>query len=408
MSALRALRPRSGSAKREPFAAFVCDESTRTVLAEAAVEQGWPESSVKAGGISEALATLPGIPTPRLLVIDLSESPDPITDAGNLAQVCDENTRVIILGMVNDVGLFRALVDLGVDDYLLKPISSETLSGAMSKAFKPSAVAKPEETLEGRCVTVIGARGGVGATSVAVNTAWLVANDLDMRVALVDFDLHFGTVALSLDLEPGRGFGEALEAPDRIDGLFLERAMVRAGKNLSILGSERMLDQVPSLSSSAIGPLLDRLRSDFEGIVLDVPRTVATAIPELLTASQCIVLVSDLSLAGMRDTLRLAEFIRVKAPEVDLRIVVNRTGSQSRKGEMSTEEFERNSETQINAAIPDDVKSAVKAAGSGRPLAAVAPKGRFASVLRGLVPDLMGVESKLKNSLWQRLSRRSS
>jgi len=406
MTALRALKPRVGTAKREPFAGFVCDGDTQAALQRAAAGQGWPESAVRGGGIAEALAELPGIPTPELLVIDISQSPDPVTETSNLAAVCDENTHVIILGAVNDIRLFRALVDIGADDYLLKPVSPEILSEAVTRVLTPAAAAETDDGGEGRIVTVVGARGGSGATSVAVNSAWLAAEDLGLKTALVDLDLHFGTVALSLDIEPGRGFGEALESPNRIDALFLERAMVRVGKNLSVLGSERMLENTPHLSASAIDPLVERLRSDFRGAIFDLPRAMVTATPQLLAVSNSVVLVSDLSLAGMRDSLRLSEFIRAKAPTADLRVVVNRTDGKTKNGEMKPEEFERNAELKIAAVLPDDVKSAAKAAGTGKPLAAVAPKGRFASALRGFVPEMLGIAPARKASLWQRMSRR--
>ena len=227
-------RPLSDTA-REPFAAFVCDDVTRAAAARAAADNGWADSQILEGGIAGALTVLPNIPTPKLLVVDLSKSNDPIAEAGNLALVCDENTRVIALGTVNDVNLYRELTELGVEDYLLKPVSVEVLATAMAHEL-PSANADDEaDARQGRLVTVIGARGGVGATSVAVNTAWMMAHEQNIRVALVDLDLHFGTVALSLDVEPGRGFTEAIEAPSRIDGLFIERAMTRAAKNLFVL-----------------------------------------------------------------------------------------------------------------------------------------------------------------------------
>ena len=378
------------------------------MLSRAAGERGWTEVPVLEGGITQALSVLPNMPTPHLLVIDLSESPDPLSDIDRLAMVCDGDTRVIAIGAVNDIGLFRALVEIGVDDYLLKPLSLEDVSTAIARTTEtPAASREATEEREGKVTTVIGARGGAGATSIAVNTAWQVAAELDMRVALVDLDLYFGTVSLSLDIEPGRGFGEAITTPNRIDGLFMERAMVRAADNLFVLGSERTLDQVPHLGPDAIDPLLDRLRSDFDSIVIDLPRRTAVTVPGLIAASNSVVLVTDLSLAGMRDTLRLIEFVRSVAPKTRLRLVANRVG-QAKKGEMAKDEFERQIEHDIDVAIPDDVKATEKSAIQGKPMVAIAPKGRFATLLRPLSRELSGFVAAEKPALWRRLTGRAS
>jgi len=388
---------------REPFAAFIGDDVTRATLSRVASDNGWSDQRILDGGIAEALQLLSGIPTPHLLITDLSGSPNPLEDMAKLAHVCDENTRVIALGTINDITLYRALAELGIEDYLLKPISAEALSGAISKVPKRhSAPTPPKEESQGRVVTVIGARGGVGATSVSVNSAWLIATELEQRVALVDLDLHFGTVALSLDVEPGRGFIDAIETPNRIDGLFLERAVVRVGKNLFVLGSESKLSQAPHLSAAAIDPLLTRLKTDFDCIVFDVPRSVALAIPELVGLSQTVVVVSDLSLAGMRDTLRLAEFVRNVAPKAELRIVVNGAG-QSKKGEIGIEEFEQHIETKLSLILPSDLSIAAKSAGQGRPLVAVAPKSKYSAGLRPFSRELAGVAPSAKKALWRRV-----
>ncbi|MBL6945270.1 MAG: AAA family ATPase [Rhodospirillales bacterium] len=399
--ALAAEEAMAPAGNREPFAAFIGDDVTRAALAKVAIDNGWSDQRIFDGGIAEGMQVLSGIPTPDLLITDLSGSPDPLDDMGKLAQVCDQNTRVIALGTINDISLYRALADLGIEDYLLKPVSSEVLAEVINKVAEQPA-APPREESPGRVVTVIGARGGVGATSVSVNSAWLIANELEKRVALVDLDLHFGTVALSLDVEPGRGFCDAIETPNRIDGLFLERAVVRVGKNLFVLGSEGNLGQTPNLSAAAIDSLLVRLRSDFDTIVFDIPRHVALAIPELVAVSQSVVLVSDLSLPGMRDTLRLSEFVRQAAPKADLRVVVNAAG-QSKKGEIGAEEFEQHVEAKLSAVLPRDLKIAAKSAGQGRPLVAVAPKSKYSAGLRPLSRDLAGIVPPVKKVLWRRV-----
>lgn len=407
MNAMAAARSHSAAAPRErdPFAAFVADEVTRAALMRIAAERGWPDSHVLRGGALEAVEILSRMPTPRLIVLDLSNSVDPVLDVTQMANVCEQETRLVALGRTNDIGLFRELIELGVDDYLLKPISAELLAAAVDKVAKPAAQADGAPRL-GRLICVTGARGGAGATSIAVNTAWLIANEQDKRVALVDFDLHFGTAALTLDIEPGKGFADALENPERIDGLFMERTMVRAGDNLFVLAADHALDRDCALGASAVNPLLARLRTDFDCVVVDLPRRTALDVPEIVAAADAVVIATDLTLAGMRDALRLVDFVKTHKAGVDARVVVNRVG-QSKKAEMTTADFERSVEARVALSLPFDPAPAAKSARLGRPLAAVAPKCRFVAGLRGLARQLSGYQPAGKAPLWRRLTRRS-
>jgi pilus assembly protein CpaE len=179
----------------------------------------------------------------------------------------------------------------------------------------------------GRLIAVIGARGGVGATTVATNLAWTLAHDHEMRVALVDLDLFFGTCGLSLDLELGRGFREALENPARVDSLFIERAMVREGENLFVLSTEEALDGAFSFDPSALTSLIERLRRDFQCVVFDFPRFAARRQAHVLTPPSAIMIVSDASLAGMRDTMRLSALLKKTAANAEITVVLNRVGA---------------------------------------------------------------------------------
>jgi len=404
MNAMAAVSRPAAAHEREPFAAFVADELTRAALMRIAGERGWPDSHILRGGAIEAVEILSRLPTPRLIVLDLSDSVDPVLDVTQMANVCEQETRVVALGHTNDVGLFRDLIDIGVDDYLLKPVSPEVLAATIDRLAKP-AVPAEGASRAGRLIAVIGARGGAGTTSIAVNTAWLIANEQGRRVALVDFDLHFGTAALMLDIEPGRGFADALENPERIDGLFMERTMARAGDNLFVLAADHALDRDCVLGAPAVDPLLGRLRADFDCVVVDLPRRVALDVPATITAADAVVIATDLTLAGMRDALRLTDFVKTRKPDADVRLVVNRVG-QGKKAEMSVADFERSVEARVALALPFEPAPAAKSARLGRPLAAVAPKCRFVGGLRALGLDISGYQPAAKVPLWRRLFAR--
>lgn len=390
---------------RPAFAAFVADELTRAALARMAADKGWPDTHVLRGGAIEAVEILSNAPTPKLIVLDLSDSVDPVLDVNQLANVCDHETRVIALGTTNDIGLFRELIELGVDDYLLKPLSADLLAAAIDKVAQPAAATA--EAKAGRLIAVTGARGGAGATSIAVNMAWQIAHEQGRRVALVDLDLRFGTVALMLDLEPGRGFVDALDNPERIDGLFLERTAVRTGENLAVLAADQSLDRECGLGAAAVDLLLGRLRADFDCVVVDAPRGVVLDVPGIVTAADAVVVATDLTLAGMRDALRLVDFVKAKKSYAQVRVVANRVG-QTKKAEMPAADFERSIEARIAASLPFDPAAAAKSARLGRPLAAVAPKGRFAVGLRALAREVSGYRPSTKAPLWRRVLGRGT
>ncbi|MFQ5617805.1 MAG: CpaE family protein [Rhodospirillales bacterium] len=394
--------------ERLPFMAFVLDDSTRATLVRVAENQGWSDGEVLDGGVREAIDSLAGVSTPQVLVIDLSDSSDPLTDIGALAEVCDAGTRVIAVGNINDVNLFRTLVTLGVQDYLLKPVTADALNALLVKAAEEPAMAEPEEARLGRLIAVIGARGGVGASTIAVNTAWLMAHEQKLRVAVVDLDLYFGTVALSLDLEPGRGFREALENPNRIDGLFIERALVRESDNLFILGAEEALENDFSFDPAAVELLLEKLRRDFDCIIVDFPRAVVTANAYILSAASAVAVVSDASLAGMRDTLRLVAFTKRVTPAAAVKVVVNRVGA-AKKGELSKEDFEHGAGLKIDHVIPQEAGVAAISAGVGKPLVEVAKRSRLVTALRKLSSELSAVEDEpAKAPFWQRFLKQSA
>lgn len=392
-----------------PFMAFASDQVTHACLVQVAGELGWPESSVLEGTMIEAIAALSGVATPQVLVMDLSESSDPVADISALAEVCDEGTRVITLGQVNDVNLYRALVELGIQDYLLKPVAAESLRASIVKAFEqPEVEEGEEESRIGQLVAVVGARGGVGASTVAVNTAWLIAHEQNLRVALVDLDLYFGSVALTLDLEPGRGFREALQNPSRIDGLFIERAMVRESEYLFVLGAEEPLENHAPFDPAAIDLLLEKLRVSFDCVIVDAPRHAVTAHPAILAQTSIVAIVSDATLASMRDTMRLRDFVKKTASGADVTVVVNRYGA-AKNGELTKADFERGAELTIDHLIPYELKTAAESANTGKAMGQVSKSGKLVTAMRDLSRQFSRSDQEVsKPHIWERLLKRSA
>src|SRR3954451_13838984 len=188
-------------------------------------------------------------------------------------------------GQVNDVRLYRDLVASGIQDYLLKPFSPDQLRDAFANA--QMTISGPRMVESGNekpnvMAAVIGVRGGVGASTVATSLAWLMGDKGGRSTALLDLDVHFGTGALALDLEPGRGLTDAIENPSRIDGLFIERAMVRANERLSVLSAEAAIHQPLGTDGTAFFALQEEMRNAFESKGLDLPRHMLTQYPHLV------------------------------------------------------------------------------------------------------------------------------
>jgi len=385
------------------FMAFVSDEPSQAALSDFAL-QHWPASLVKEGGIAAAIQALSVLPSPRLLLVDVSQSSDPVADVQALMELCSPATSVIVAGAANDVKLYRELIAVGVADYLVKPLDNKDLHRALVSAVRPEEP-EAEATEPGQVWFEIGTRGGVGSSTVAINTAWLAATELGALVALVDLDLHFGISTLTLDVEPSRGMREALKNPGRVDDLFIERAMVRAHENLFVLGTEEGLDGEIAIDPAAIDHLVGELRRKFDCVVIDLPRAQVVPYRRVLAAAQRITLVTDFTLVGMRDTLRLLALVRGVVGDSKLTVVANRVG-RKRKTEMSADTFVKNAEVPIDVTLPDEPESALKAAQAGKPLATTASKALKGPLL-GLARALVAREvAENKAPFWKRLLKR--
>jgi len=386
-------------------AAFVADQPTAETIANVLRSQSI-SAVVRSGDVVSAAKQLGAMPAPRLLMVDLSNSAVPMRDMDGLAEVCEPGTTVIALGNQNDVALFRDLIGAGVADYLVKPVSEPALIQAVTKASERPAETQAGEKALGRFIVVIGARGGVGASTVAANCAYVMAKEYKKRVAIVDLDLQFGTASLTLDVEPGRGLREALENPSRIDSLFIASASVNAGENLYILGAEEPLDDLASFAPEALDLLLTELRRSFDCIVVDIPRAAAVHHRDALAGAHAMVVVTDLSLAGMRDTLRLSGFAKRVASEGKVVVVANRVGAD-KKGAVPKADFEKGIEGKVDYVVPEDMKSMALANHTGKAVPAVASSAKISQTFREMSRQFAGnVQETKKKSFWSKVVKR--
>jgi pilus assembly protein CpaE len=354
---------------RDPINAYVCDDLTLDVIRGVCEEMGWSQEKAYKGGLRNAIQSLSVSASPQILLVDLSESGDPISDINSLAEVCEPGTIVIAVGQVNDVRLYRDLLMSGLQDYLLKPLSPDALRDSFANAQTILNAPKHEENSADRphiSTAIIGTRGGAGASTIAASLAWTFSQKQGHQTGFLDLDVHFGTAALALDLEPGRGLTDAIDNPSRIDGLFIERAMIKANEKLSILSAEAPMNSPVLTDGTAFFQLQEEFRAAFENTVIDLPRSMLIAYPHLMQDVNVAVVTTELTLASARDTIRLLAWLRQNAPHCKTLVVANNV--QPTAIEITRKDFESTIERKIDLSLPADPKATAQAAKVGQPL----------------------------------------
>ncbi len=400
-------KPGGAGGNRDPFSAFICDEAALDVLRPVVIEMGWQPEKCNKGGLRNAVQSLSVSASPNILMVDLSESGDPLNDINALAEVCEPGTVVIAIGQVNDVRLYRDLVVSGIHDYLLKPLSAGQLRDALNQAqavFAAPRASDPEAAKRHISTAIVGTRGGVGASTLATSLSWLFSADHNLSTALLDLDVHFGTGALALDLEPGRGLTDAIDNPSRIDGLFIERAMIRANDNLAILSAEAPISAPLMTDGSAFVQLEEEFRQAFEMTTIDLPRNMLINFPHLLAEVNVVVLTTEMTLASARDTIRILSWLKTNAAHAQSLVVANKV--QSGVGEISKADFEASIERKIDFAVPYDAKAAANAAKLGQVFVDANRSSKATNVIRQIAERIMGasdeeiaIEEPVKKSL---------
>jgi pilus assembly protein CpaE len=385
--------------------AFISDSETQAVV-RGACQSRFPGLQVETGGTKEAVDYLSSGAPPRVLIVDVSDSNKPLTAMLPIVAAFAEDTRVIAIGGVNDINLYREMIDAGISDYLVKPLSEKALVSALTQSEMRKAAtkteAKSEEKEKPSLIAVLGTRGGVGASTVAMNIAWLMSRDMKQETMLLDLDLQCGTIALALDVEPSHGLREVLDNPARIDSLFVTSVAVKCGDRLSVLAAEEAVDDEVSYNTTAVSMLLDELRRQSACVVVDVPRNAAAARAVVLSVATDVVVVTDLTLAGLRDAIRLTTMIQQVAPTARITFMANRDGGK--ESTVSKAEFEKALGRPIQFVIPEDAKAHQAAANAGKPVVAAATGSKVSTVLKSAASAL-GVSAdsskkEQKKSFW--------
>ena len=363
--------PQSQRHDRAALVAFIATAEAEAALREGLADYAREGIDVRRGGIRTAIVALQRMPTPRILIVDIGGEDHPLSELANLAEVVEPDVVVLVVGDPNDLDFYRQVTKgLGALEYLAKPLSRDRVARHFGPLIAGHSAAG-EKANSGRVVTVTGVRGGVGATTVAIHLAWLFAVSARRHTLLLDPDLHMGTAAMMLDSKASAGLRTALEAPERIDQLFIERAaqpIAHAGADrLYVLAGEEQLSEQLIYMPDAAQRLLQVLQQRYNIVVADVPSAPTPLYRDLLALAHQRVLVLEPTLASVRDTLRLLALPQGKLQTRRAVLVLNRVGVP---GGLTRRQVEDALKLKIDVAIADLPRKLGLAATLGEPASA--------------------------------------
>ncbi len=364
--------------------AFLMDTATDAAIQEglADVMPGGVES--RRGGIRAAINALQKSATPRVLIVDLGGEKEPLSALDELSHVVEPNVCVLVVGELTGLDFYREVTrGVGAMEYIAKPLTREIVArhfGPLAQGRAPTG----EAALGGRLLTITGVRGGVGASTIAVNLAWYFGVTARRHTVLLDSDLHFGTASFLLNVPPGRGLSAALQAPERIDSLLAERAAQPVDDRLHVLATQEPLGEMPDVAPRTAELLMTALRRRYNFIIADVPFRPVPLNRELLDLAHRRVLVLEPTLASVRDALRLMA-MRAGVQQRRPILVLNRQGLP---GGLNRRQFEDALKAKVDVVIPDLPKPMGQAATLGKPAAAV--RGPFQAAIKELSGQVGG------------------
>lgn len=371
--------------ERGPVFGFYQSPEARRLMAQAFERPGIGELSLVEGGLESATRTMKRGEQPSLALYELDNA-DPTAEIDALRRQLPRGTPMIGLGPDIPLILFRKLLGVGLIDYLDVALGPQALADAIAtarrKRMRRATDAGPAKS--GKIILFAGMRGGLGTTSCAMAAAWYLGS-LGRNTVLLDLDLTHGTVAFALDIDPGHGLRDGLQQPARLDALFIERSLVRHGDRLAILSAEEGCGEELGLDPAAVKVLLDELKQTFDCIVVDCPRGWPPLAATAVAGADDIVLVTGLTLAGLRDTLRSLKHLALAAPTALVKVIA---GPNLGASKLPRADFEHNLGRKLDVVVPADPRAFEAASNGGTMLTAAAPASASSKAIAGLVAEL--------------------
>ena len=351
---------------------------------------------IQMGGMPAALEAYKSAPTPNVIVIESDKQGELLLgQLDELAQVCDGDTRLVVIGRFNDILLYRELMRRGVSDYLIAPIGTIDIVRSVCGLFS-----SPEAKPVGRVLAVVGAKGGVGASTITHNISWTIARDFSMQSVVADLDLAFGTAGLDFNQDPPQGIADAVFSPDRIDSAFIDRLLSKCTDHLSLLAAPATLDRVYDFGADAFDSIFDTLRTTVPCVILDVPHQWSAWTKRVLTAADDILIVAAPDLANLRNAKNLIDLLKAGRPnDRKPSYCLNQVGVPKRP-EIKSADFARALEDDPIAIIPFDPATFGTASNNGQMIGEVSASHKTTELFRQLAQHLTGrTEAKRQRSM---------
>src|SRR5579859_409335 len=340
---------------------------------------------IQMGGMAAAVEAYRTAPTPNVIILETEGRDDILAGLDQLASVCDSGTRVIVIGRINDIGLYRELVRRGVSDYVIAPTQALDVVRSICGLFS-----SPEAKAVGRIIAIVGAKGGVGASTIAHNVAWAIARDLALDSVVADLDLAFGTAGLDYNQDPPQGIADAVFSPDRVDTAFIDRLLSKCTDHLSLLAAPATLDKVYDFGADAFDAIFDTLRTTMPCIVLDVPHQWSGWTKRALVAADDILVVAVPDLANLRNTKNLVDLLKASRPNDRMPLYcLNQVGIPKRP-EINAVEFAKAIEGEPIVSIPFDPQMFGSAANNGQMIAEISAAHRTTEMFLQIAQRLTG------------------
>lgn len=363
--------------------AFCQTENVAQVLDLASKDRRMAKAHVKVhmGGVSAAVEFYASAPTPNLIVVESKlTNEELLADLGRLAEVCDGETKVVVIGHYNDITMYRELIANGVSEYLVAPISMANFMQAVSEIF-----VNPETGPIGKVLAFIGAKGGVGSSTICHNVAWSISSKYQSDVVLTDLDLAFGTANINLDQDPPQGVAEAVFSSDRMDDILLDRLLSKCAEHLSLLAAPSTLDRTYDFEKNAFSQILDVAQRGAPCVVVDVPHQWTSWTQQVLASADQVVITACPELANLRNTKNLLDALAELRPNDSTpHLVMNQVGTPKRP-EISVPDFTGPLGLEPAAVLPFEPALFGTASNNGQMISEADPKSQISGSF-----DLLG------------------
>ncbi|HYH71504.1 MAG TPA: CtpF protein [Methyloceanibacter sp.] len=374
--------PRARPIPRVNIQAFCEDQATAAIIQHASEDRRLAKAhvSVQMGGVEAAVAFYRNASTPNLIIIEsLLDRAQMIGDLDRLAEVCDAGTKVIIIGHINDVLLYRELVRRGVSEYVVAPLSVPQIIESIATIYTD-----PLTGPVGQVIAFVGAKGGSGSSTVCHNTAFAIATSLASDVVIADLDLPFGTAGLDFNQDPLQGIADALATPDRVDEVLLDRLLSRCSDHLSLFAAPGTLDRAYDVEAASCETVLDVVRENVPWVAVDLPHLWTGWAKDLLLKADHVVITAMPDLANLRNTKNLVDQLKSTRPNDRPPVLVLNQVGVPKRPEISVKDFGHAIELEPKAIFDFDAQLFGTAANNGQMIEEVAEKSRVAEQFRHL------------------------